>query len=130
MSLNKSYIRDNERYSSITTQHNIKLDNQISNIKDNEIQKLQSMISELQNRRNEADKALSTNLYEAILYKGSVLSTNGSIKNDFDKSIEYEAILTTSLQLIKNNKKNNWLLHIIFIINIMFIIIFIIKKSY
>lgn len=120
----------NERYSSITTQHNIKLDNQKLKIKDNEIQKLQSMISELQNRRNEAVKALSTNLYEAILYKGSVLSTNGSLENDFDKSIEYEAILTTSLQLIKNNKKNNWLLHIIFIINIMFIIIFIIKKSY
>ena len=121
----------NERYSSITTQHNINLDNQKSKIKDNEIQTLISMISELQNRRNEAVKALSTNLYFRNLYRGSgsVLSTNGSIKNDFDKSIEYEAILTTSLQLIKNNK-NNWLLHIIFIIIIWSLIIYILKEYY
>ena len=122
----------NERYSSITTQHNIKLDNQKLKIKDNEIQKLQSMISELQNRRNEAVKALSTNLYFRNLYRGSgsVLSTNGSLENDFDKSIEYEAILTTSLQLIKNNNKNNWLLHIIFIIIIWSLIIYILKEYY
>ena len=117
----------NERYSSITTQHNINLDNQKSKIKDNEIQTLISMISELQNRRNEAVKALSTNLYFRNLYRGSgsVLSTNGSLDDDFNKSIEYEAILTISLELIKNNKKNIWLLHIIFIINIWSLIIYI-----
>jgi len=122
----------NERYSSITTQHNIKLDNQKLKIKDNEIQKLQSMISELQNRRNEAVKALSTNLYFRNLYRGSgsVLSTNGSLDDDFNKSIEYEAILTISLELIKNNKKNIWLLHIIFIINIWSLIIYILKEYY
>jgi|694.fasta_scaffold02753_11 hypothetical protein len=122
----------NERYSSITTAHNINLDNQKSKIKDNEIQTLISMISELQNRRNEAVKALSTNLYFRNLYRGSgsVLSTNGSLDDDFNKSIEYEAILTISLELIKNNKKNIWLLHIIFIINIWSLIIYILKEYY
>lgn len=119
----------NECYSSITKQHNINLDNQKSKIKDNEIQKLLSMISELHDRRNEAVKALSTNLYFSNLYRGSVLSTNGSLDDDFNKSIEYEAILTTSLQLIKNNK-NNWLLHIIFIIIIWSLIIYILKEYY
>jgi hypothetical protein len=122
-------MNSNDLYLSLTTNHNIILDNQKLKIKDNEIQKLISMISEIRDKRNEAVKTLSSNLNFGNIYRGSVLSTNGSISNDFDKSIEYEAILTTSLQLIKKNRINNWL-YIIFILNIWFIILYILKEYY
>lgn len=51
------------------------------------------MISELLDRRNQAIEAFSRDTYFVNQYRGSVLS------------IEYETILTISLQLIKNNRK-------------------------
>jgi hypothetical protein len=50
------------------------------------------------------------------------------MEDDFNKSIEYEALLTASLQLIKKND-NNWL-YIIFILNIWFLIIYMLKEYY
>jgi hypothetical protein len=124
-------MNSNDIYSSLTTNHNIILDNQKSKIKDNEIQKLISMISELRDLRNEAVKALSCNSNYGNIYRGQILSSSrgSSMTIDFDKSIEYEAILTASLQLIKKNKTNNWL-YIIFILNIWFIILYILKEYY
>jgi hypothetical protein len=53
-------------------------------------------------------RQFSSDTYFQNRYRGEVLSVNRGLENDFYKSIEYEAILTASLQLIKKNN-NNWL---------------------
>ena len=58
------------------------------------------MIFEIYNRRNEAVKALLSNLYIIL-----VILTNSFFENDFNKSIEYEVILTESLQSLKKIKQ-------------------------
>ncbi len=58
------------------------------------------MIFEIYNRRNEAVKALLSNLYSSL-----VILTNSFFENDFNKSIEYEVILTESLQSLKKIKQ-------------------------
>jgi hypothetical protein len=58
------------------------------------------MIFEIYNRRNEAVKALLSNLYSIL-----VILTNSFFENDFNKSIEYEVILTESLQSLKKIKQ-------------------------
>jgi hypothetical protein len=124
-------MNSNDIYLSVTAQNNINLDNQKLKIKDNEIQKLISMISELRDLRNEYITDFSKDTSIRNRYRGQILSSSrGSCMTiDLDKSIEYEAILTASLQLIKKNRTNNWL-YIIFILNIWFIILYILKEYY
>ena len=126
-----SIMNSNDIYLSVTAQNNINLDNQKLKIKDNEIQKLISMISELRDLRNEYITDFSKDTSIRNRYRGQILSSSrGSCMTiDLDKSIEYEAILTASLQLIKKNRTNNWL-YIIFILNIWFIILYILKEYY
>jgi hypothetical protein len=126
-----SIMNSNDIYLSVTAQNNINLDNQKLKIKDNEIQKLISMITELRDLRKEYITAFSKDTSLGNRYRGQILSSSrgSSMTIDLDKSIEYEAILTASLQLIKKNRTNNWL-YIIFILNIWFIILYILKEYY
>jgi hypothetical protein len=135
-------MNSNNIYLSVTAQNNINLDNQKLKIKDNEIQKLISMISELRDLRNEYITDFSKDTSIRNRYRGQILSSSrgNCMTIDLDKSIEYEAILTASLQLINKNRTNNWLymvynfiyseriLLIIFIISYDFFIIIIILK--
>ena len=95
-------MNSNDIYSSYTKQLNINFENIKDKIKDNEIQKLISMISELRDLRNEYITDFSKDTSIRNRYRGQILSSSrGSCMTiDLDKSIEYEAILTASLQLI------------------------------
>lgn len=95
----------NDMYENIRKQLNINLNNIKDNIKNNEIQSLNLMIIELQEKRNLYIKKLSNDSTFQNRYRGEVLSTNSSIWSDFDKSIEYEAILLSIVNLL-DNKEN------------------------
>lgn len=100
-----------------------------NNINNNNISdKLKSTIAELNEGRELYLRQFSSDLSFQNRYRGEILSCNRHIEDDFNKSIEYEALLTSSLQLIKNND-NNWL-YIIFILNIWFLIIYMVKEYY
>jgi len=124
-------MNSNDIYLSYAKQLNINFENIKAKIKDNEIESLGLMITELRDLRNEYITDFSKDTSLRNRYRGQILSSSrgNSMTIDLDKSIEYEAILTTSLQLIKKNKTNNWL-YIIFILNIWFIILYILKEYY
>jgi hypothetical protein len=101
-----------------------------NNINNNNISdKLKSTIAELNEKRELYLRQFSSDLSFQNRYRGEILSCNRPMEDDFNKSIEYEALLTASLQLIKKNKDNNWL-YIIFILNIWFLIIYMLKEYY
>jgi hypothetical protein len=90
-------------------------------------EKIKSNIANLQSRRLQAVRALSRDLYYQNLYcrnnSNSVLSDGCDLWSDLDKSSEYEAILSSVLELpIAKNNNNK---HINIIINIIIIIIII-----
>ena len=124
-------MNSNDIYSSYTKQLNINFEIIKAKIKDNEIERLGLMITELRDLRKEYITAFSKDTSLGNRYRGQILSSSrgSSMTIDLDKSIEYEAILTASLQLIKKNRTNNWL-YIIFILNIWFIILYILKEYY
>ena len=101
-----------------------------NNINNNNISdKLKSTIAELNEKRELYLRQFSSDLFFQNRYRGEILSCNRHMEDDFNKSIEYEALLTASLQLIKKNNDNNWL-YIIFILNIWFLIIYMLKEYY
>jgi hypothetical protein len=118
-------------YNEKKREFNDKMTKYINNINKNNIYyKLKSTISELNEKRELYLRQFSSDTYFQNRYRGEVLSVNRGLEDDFYKSIEYEAILTASLQLIKkNNNNNNWL-YIIFILNIWALILYILKEYY
>jgi hypothetical protein len=122
-------MTSNEIYSSREKQLNINFENIKAKIKDNEIERLGLMIAELRDLRKEYITAFSKDTYIQNRYRGEILSSSRGMNTDLDKSIEYEAILTASLQLIKKNRTNNWL-YIIYILNIWVIILHMLKEYY
>jgi hypothetical protein len=83
-------------------------------------EKIKSNIANLQSRRLQAVRALSRDLYYQNLYcrnnSNSVLSDGCDLWSDLDKSSEYEAILSSVLEL---PIAKNIIINIIIIINIM-----------
>jgi hypothetical protein len=76
-----------------------------NNINKNNISdKLKSTIAELNERRELYLRQFSSDLSVQHRYRGEILSCNRHMEDDFNKSIEYEALLTASLQLINKNK--------------------------
>ena len=111
-----------DRYNEMMKGFYIKMTEYKNNINKNNIcNKLNSTISELNEKREIYYHQLSSDLSFQNRYRGEILSVNRHMEDDFNKSIEYEAILTKSLDLII--EQNNILL----ILNIRFIIIYIIK---
>ncbi len=97
-------------------------------INNNNIDRLHNAINDLRERRTELLRNFTCDTYiQHRPLQWRLFGDTDQIWHDFDKSIEYEAILTASLQLIKKN--NNWL-HIIFILNIWTLIIYILKEYY
>lgn len=119
-------MTSNEMFESRNKQFNIDINYIIIDIiNNNNIDRLHNAINDLRQRRTELLRNFTNDVY--IQHKPLQLRLFGDY--DFDKSVEYEAILTASLQLIKKNKNNNWL-HIIFILNIWSLIIYILKEYY
>jgi hypothetical protein len=84
-----------ELFDCISNVYNSKLDIIKSNTKNNEIQKLHSIINELREKRNE-------DLYKIINNPDIQLkNNNNSIWNKIDKYNEYEGILSAVLDLLK-----------------------------
>jgi hypothetical protein len=127
-------MSSNEKFEIRNKQFNEQINNiSIDIINNNNIDILHNAINDLRQRRTELLRNFTNDVY--IQHKPLQWRLFGDY--DFDKSVEYEAILTASLQLIKkNNNKNNknknnnnWL-HIIFILNIWSLIIYILKEYY
>lgn len=76
-----------------------KIKNDIKNNK-NFAEKLKAVIAELNSKRELELLTVAKDLSYQHRYRGAILSTNGSIWNDFDKSIEYEAIFSSILEFI------------------------------
>ena len=88
-------MNNNELFEFISDVYNSKLDIIKSNTKNNEIQKLQLIINELREKRNE-------DLYKVINNPDIQLkNNNNSIWNKIDKYNEYEGILSAVLDLLK-----------------------------
>ena len=95
--MNKNNImNNNELFEFISDVYNSKLDIIKSNTKNNEIQKLQSIINEMREKRNE-------HLYKVINNPDIQIKNNdNSIWRKIDKYNEYEGILSAVLELLKN----------------------------
>lgn len=76
-----------------------KIKNDIKNNK-NFAEKLKAVIAELNSKRELELLTVAKDGSYQNRYRGAVLSMNGSIWNDFDKSIEYEAIFSSILEFI------------------------------
>ena len=100
--MNKNNImNNNELFEFISDVYNSKLDIIKSNTKNNEIQKLQSIINEMREKRNE-------HLYKVINNPDIQIKNNdNSIWSKIDKYNEYEGILSAVLDLLKNHIKNS-----------------------
>lgn len=99
--MNNDYL-----YTSMSEQFDINMNTIKTSIKGNEMAKLYTMITEIRNKRIEVLKEFSKDTSIQNRYNGNILSVNGSIWNDFDKSIEYEAILLSISNLL-NEKSSN-----------------------
>jgi len=87
----------NERKKSL----NIIMEQYKNNInRDNIINKIKATITELNEKREEEIKRLCNDLHYQNRYQGTVLSMNGGIEKDFNKSIEYETLLLSILDMI------------------------------
>ena len=95
--MNKNNImNNNELFEFISDVYNSKLDIIKSNTKNNEIQKLQSIINEMREKRNE-------HLYKVINNPDIQIKNNdNSIWSKIDKYNEYEGSLSAVLDLLKN----------------------------
>jgi hypothetical protein len=90
-----------ELFEFISDVYNSKLDIIKSDAKNNEIQKLHTIIDELRKKRNE-------DLYKVINNPDIQLKNNdNSIWSKIDKYNEYEAILSAVLDLLKKHIKNS-----------------------
>lgn len=100
--MNKNNImNNNELFEFISDVYNSKLDIIKSNTKNNEIQKLQSIINEMREKRNE-------HLYKVINNPDIQIKNNdNSIWSKIDKYNEYEGILSAVLDLLKKHIKNS-----------------------
>lgn len=100
--MNKNNImNNNELFEFISDVYNSKLDIIKSNTKNNEIQKLQSIINEMREKRNE-------HLYKVINNPDIQIKNNdNSIWSKIDKYNEYEGSLSAVLDLLKNHIKNS-----------------------
>ena len=92
-------MNSNEIYSSYAKQLNINFENIKAKIKDNEIERLGLMITELRDLRKEYITAFSRDTSIGNRYRGQILSSSrgSSMTIDLEKSIEYEAILLSIL---------------------------------
>ena len=100
-------MNSNEIYSSYAKQLNIKFENIKAKIKNNEIERLGLMITELRDLRKEYITAFSKDTYIQHRYKGEILSSSrgNCMTEDLDKSIEYEAILLSILSILNDKTK-------------------------
>ena len=100
-------MNSNEIYLSYAKQLNIKFENIKAKIKNNEIERLGLMITELRDLRKEYITAFSKDTYIQHRYKGEILSSSrgSSMTEDLDKSIEYEAILLSILSILNDKPK-------------------------
>ena len=100
-------MNSNEIYSSYAKQLNIKFENIKAKIKNNEIERLGLMITELRDLRKEYITAFSKDTYIQHRYKGEILSSSrgNCMTEDLDKSIEYEAILLSILSILNDKPK-------------------------
>ncbi len=72
----------------------------------NIVNKIQATIAELYQKREYELLTYCKDPSYQHRYRGAVLSTNGHIESDFYKSIEYETLLLSALEIIeKQNKK-------------------------
>lgn len=100
--MNKNNImNNNELFEFISDVYNSKLDIIKSNTKNNEIQKLHSIINEMREKRNE-------HLYKVINNPDIQIKNNdNSIWSKIDKYNEYEGSLSAVLDLLKKHIKNS-----------------------
>ena len=100
-------MNSNEIYSSYAKQLNINFENIKAKIKDNEIERLGLMITELRDLRKEYITAFSKDTSIQNRYRGQILSSSrgSSMTIDLDKSIEYEAILLSILSILNDKPK-------------------------
>lgn len=100
-------MNSNEIYSSYAKQLNIKFENIKAKIKNNEIERLGLMITELRDLRKEYITAFSRDTSIQNRYRGQILSSSrgSSMTIDLDKSIEYEAILLSILSILNDKPK-------------------------
>ena len=100
-------MNSNEIYSSYAKQLNINFENIKAKIKDNEIERLGLMITELRDLRKEYITAFSRDTSIQNRYRGQILSSSrgSSMTIDLDKSIEYEAILLSILSILNDKPK-------------------------
>ena len=100
-------MNSNEIYLSYAKQLNIKFENIKAKIKNNEIERLGLMITELRDLRKEYITAFSKDTYIQHRYKGEILSSSrgNCMTEDLDKSIEYEAILLSILSILNDKPK-------------------------
>ena len=86
---------------------NIIFENIKEKIKDNEIEKLNLMITEIRELRKEYIISFSKDISIQNRYKGQILSSSrgNSMEEDLNKSIEYEAILFSVLKLLNDKPK-------------------------
>ena len=100
-------MNSNEIYSSYAKQLNINFENIKAKIKDNEIERLGLMITELRDLRKEYITAFSKDTSIHNRYRGQILSSSrgSSMTIDLDKSIEYEAILLSILSILNDKPK-------------------------
>jgi len=100
-------MNSNEIYSSYAKQLNIKFENIKAKIKNNEIERLGLMITELRDLRKEYITTFSKDIYIQHRYRGEILSSSrgNCMTEDLDKSIEYEAILLSVLSILNDKPK-------------------------
>jgi hypothetical protein len=100
-------MNSNEIYSSYAKQLNINFENIKAKIKDNEIERLGLMITELRDLRKEYITAFSRDTSIGNRYRGQILSSSrgSSMTIDLEKSIEYEAILLSILSILNDKPK-------------------------
>jgi|LakMenEpi03Aug12_release.lakeMendotaPanAssembly.Ray.scaffolds.fasta_scaffold289376_2 hypothetical protein len=102
MYLNNTYKMNQAFYDEFKKNESIKMEKITTDIKNNKIfvEKLKSVIEELHSRRELELLTFAKDPSYQLRYHGAVLATNGGIWNDFDKSIEYEAIFSSILDFI------------------------------
>ena len=100
--MNSSYKMNQGFYDEFKKNESIKIEKIRTDIKNNKIfvEKLKSVIAELNSKRELELLTLAKDPSYQHRYHGAVLATNGGIWNDFDKSIEYEAIFSSILDFI------------------------------
>lgn len=99
-------MTSNEKFEIRNKQFNEQINNiSIDIINNNNIDRLHNAINNLHERRTELLRNFSRDTYiHHRPLQWRLFGDTDQIWHDFDKSIEYEAILTASLQLIKKDK--------------------------